>query len=207
MLPLCFKYIPLTKIIRKKNGEILFTKLVFSGVFLITFINYWIIHALFKFSCSLCYGQTHLQTGINWPASCVPASCVNGVLACRWRRYLSAPGLCSADCCFSCYLVSEKRFLDYFQSLSWPHTASQWSVLKWWNCRYKSALLCSLSLHLLCGFCTVFLIPTASNPDMNPDGLCPGSHKDRLDNPHLRSAGQQLSEISFLIFQTGNHVD
>lgn len=40
MLPLCFKYIPLTKVIRKKNGEILFTKLVFSGVFLITFINY-----------------------------------------------------------------------------------------------------------------------------------------------------------------------
>lgn len=134
-------------------------------------------------------------------------------LLCKWCSCMQmekVPLRTRALLCWLLFLllpVSEKRFLDYFQSLSWPHTAAQWSVLKWWNCRYKSALLCSLSLHLLCGFCTVFLIPTASNPDMNPDGLCPGSHKDRLDNPHLRSAGQQLSEISFLIFQTGNHVD
>jgi len=50
-------------------------------------------------------------------------------------------------------------------------------------------------------------IPTVWNPGMNPDGLCACSYKDRLDNPHLRSADRKLSKISFLIFQTGNQVD
>lgn len=30
-------------------------------------------------------------------------------------------------------------------TLSWPHTAARWSVLKCKRCRYKSALLCCLS--------------------------------------------------------------
>lgn len=62
-----------------------------------------------------------------------------------------------AGCCFSCYLVSEKMILDYSQSLSWSHTAEWWSVLKCRRCRYKSALLCSLSFFedfVLCSHLT-----------------------------------------------------
>lgn len=81
-----------------------------------------------SFSCSSCYHQTPLQTGIKL------TSTLSSCLLCKRCACTQAERepLCARAllCCrFSCCLVPEKLFLDYFQSLSWPHdAAARWSV-------------------------------------------------------------------------------